>query len=83
MGVSTEKRYSMKGEVGFTMKQITHYSVMEALTERKMVTRKAAIALHLSRRQVQHAKKKLGSVVLQVSFMVTGGIHRLRAFPPS
>ena len=38
----------------------------------KMVTRKAAMALHSSQGQVQHVKKKLGSVLLQVSFVVTG-----------
>jgi hypothetical protein len=36
----------MKAEVDFTRKQIPYEGVVEAVTERKMVTKKAAIESH-------------------------------------
>ena len=49
----------MKREVIFTMKEVTRYSVIVALIEKKLVTREAAMGLRLSRRQVQRIKKKV------------------------
>ncbi|MFH1623768.1 MAG: ISNCY family transposase [Pseudomonadota bacterium] len=52
----------MRGEVTFTMKEVTRYSVIQSLLERKMVNREAARAIGLSLRQVQRIKRKVESL---------------------
>ena len=52
----------MRGEVTFTMKEMTRYSVIQSLLERKMVNREAAQAIGLSLRQVQRIKRKVESL---------------------
>jgi len=49
----------MKGEVTFTMREIKRYGVIQALLEKKMTNKQAAIALNLSCRQIKRIKKKV------------------------
>lgn len=49
----------MRGEVTFTMKDVTRLSVVQSLLEGKMVNREAALALGLSMRQVQRMKRRV------------------------
>lgn len=43
----------------FTMKEVTRFSVIDSLMDRKMTNQQAASALDLSRRQVQRLKKRV------------------------
>lgn len=49
----------MRGELTFTMKEMTRYDVIQSLLEEKMINREAALALSLSVRQVQRLKRKV------------------------
>ena len=49
----------MRGEVTFTMKEMTRYGIIQSLLEGKMVNREAALALDLSMRQVKRLKRKV------------------------
>ena len=49
----------MGGEVTFTMREATRYSLIHSLLEGKMVNKDAASALRLSLRQIKRLKKKV------------------------
>ncbi|MGC9976899.1 MAG: hypothetical protein ABSC57_09350 [Syntrophales bacterium] len=49
----------MRGEMTFTMKEMTRYDVIQSLLEEKMINREAALVLSLSVRQVQRLKRKV------------------------
>ena len=72
----------MRGEETFTMKEVTRYSVIQSLLERKMVNREAALCLGLSMRQVQRIRKKVK--VRGPLGIIHGNTGRLssHAFPP-
>ena len=48
----------MRGEVTFTMREATRYSLIDSLLEGKMVNKDAASALRLSLRQVKRIKRR-------------------------
>ena len=49
----------MRGEVTFTMKEVTRYRIVQRVLEGKIVNREAASALGLSIRQVKRLKRKV------------------------
>lgn len=49
----------MRGEVTFTMREVTRYSIIQSLLEGKMVNKEAVLSLNLSLRQVQRMKRKV------------------------
>jgi len=66
----------MKEGATFTMKEMTRYQVIKSLLEGKMTNEIAAMALGLSRRQIQRVKKK----VYQLGPL--GIVHGNRGRPP-
>lgn len=65
----------MRGDVTFTMQEVTRYSLIQSLLERKMDNKDVASALRLSLRQVKRLKKKVKA--MGASGVVHGNKGRL------